>query len=353
MPRFKKKELIMTKSSRRQSWIDCIRGIGIILVVLAHYIHGDNPLCKWISSFHMPLFFILSGILIAMHEAYADKPLRSVLLRRAKQLLYPYLTFSILIIIYYLLRGRPDTASKVFYYTFTLEGHNTMWFLPALWMAECILLVLLRSRIPDLASTIVLLLGTTIYAALQYYVIGGAVPADEGLHYLILNGLCRSGIGSIYMMAGYKGYLLRTKFANLKKHTLRLCAAAAFVSGIFLGYINASVDLHYCALSNPLLYYLAALLQCSGLIVFCAVTVQRSALLEFFGRSSLIIMATHYPLPVINLAQYMLQNLSTGMRYADALIGCSLVMLFEAVLILIINRYCPFLLRMPVTDRSR
>ena len=51
------------KVSERYTWIDCIKGIGIFLVVLGH-IYKDNYIGLWIYSFHMPLFFMLSGYLM-------------------------------------------------------------------------------------------------------------------------------------------------------------------------------------------------------------------------------------------------------------------------------------------------
>ena len=44
----------------RAEWIDVCRGIGIWLVILGHC---NPPFNKYIYSFHMPLFFILSGYL--------------------------------------------------------------------------------------------------------------------------------------------------------------------------------------------------------------------------------------------------------------------------------------------------
>lgn len=341
----------MAKSAQRQTWIDCVRGIGIILVVLGHYIQGPDPLSKWILSFHMPLFFILSGILVAMREGYAGKPLSSILIHKAKQMLYPFFTFSLLVILYYLLRGKTDVAAKVSYYTITLEGYNALWFLPALWMAECMLLVLLRSKLSNRLGTVLIIAGTSVYSALQYYAIGGAIPADEGLHYLILNGLCRAGIGFVFMMIGYKGYSLRTKFSCIPISRLRLGALAVFASGYCISLLNGTPDLHYSVQHNPAFYYLSSLLQSAGLIVFCAVTLQKNAVLEFFGRNSLIVMATHYPLPVIFLVQLLMAHSTTGMHYADTLIGCTIVMMLEAVIILIVNRFLPFLLRIPTISR--
>ena len=49
-------------------WVDAARGIGMMLVVLGHAISDttmDNPLLSrlfyFIYSFHMPLFFFISG----------------------------------------------------------------------------------------------------------------------------------------------------------------------------------------------------------------------------------------------------------------------------------------------------
>lgn len=44
----------------RISWIESLKGIGIILVVLGHTFWGGT---KVIYAFHMPLFFFVSGML--------------------------------------------------------------------------------------------------------------------------------------------------------------------------------------------------------------------------------------------------------------------------------------------------
>ena len=50
-------------SEKRISWVDQARGIAILLVVLGHCIgYMDAPGNRWILSFHMPLFFFVSGV---------------------------------------------------------------------------------------------------------------------------------------------------------------------------------------------------------------------------------------------------------------------------------------------------
>lgn len=46
---------------QRNQRIDVIRGMAIMLVVLGHS-GVSEPLFQWIYSFHMPLFFFVSGI---------------------------------------------------------------------------------------------------------------------------------------------------------------------------------------------------------------------------------------------------------------------------------------------------
>lgn len=57
------------KDKTRLEYLDAAKGLGILLVILGH-IYAWNPninrkiLVTWIYSFHMPLFFIVSGMLI-------------------------------------------------------------------------------------------------------------------------------------------------------------------------------------------------------------------------------------------------------------------------------------------------
>lgn len=48
---------------KRNEQIDVARGIAILLVILGHSFYSiEAPLNKIILTFHMPLFFFLSGL---------------------------------------------------------------------------------------------------------------------------------------------------------------------------------------------------------------------------------------------------------------------------------------------------
>ena len=71
-------------NDKRETWIDFLRGVGIILVMLGHC---WPPFRKQIYGFHMPLFFLLSGYLFYHYEKLCFKDLVKKL---ATRLLIPY-----------------------------------------------------------------------------------------------------------------------------------------------------------------------------------------------------------------------------------------------------------------------
>ena len=81
--------------TKRIEWIDTAKGIGIILVIIGHIIPFNNPVCKLIFSFHMPLFFFLSGI------TYNEKRYTSfklLLKNKARTLIVPFIITALITI---------------------------------------------------------------------------------------------------------------------------------------------------------------------------------------------------------------------------------------------------------------
>jgi fucose 4-O-acetylase-like acetyltransferase len=77
-------------------WILIAKGIGIILVVIGHFWPADSPVYwtevrRIMYTFHMPLFFILSGWLY-QHGKYSYCELMSA---KTQRLLYPFATTAI------------------------------------------------------------------------------------------------------------------------------------------------------------------------------------------------------------------------------------------------------------------
>lgn len=87
----------------RLGWVDNAKGIGISLVVFGHVLRGLatshliewSPLAtfvdSWLYSFHMPLFFVLSGLFLLPSSA---KPFATLVSDKVRTLAYPYFLWS-------------------------------------------------------------------------------------------------------------------------------------------------------------------------------------------------------------------------------------------------------------------
>lgn len=119
--------------TQRINWIDWSKSLCMFFVILGHTHLDDSGLMikKIIYSFHMPLFFFISGILCKEHLS------RKSIIRDVKYILVPYFFFGILSI--YL--PHPMSLTEVQVYLQNLIcGYNSsigaIWFLPAIFICK-------------------------------------------------------------------------------------------------------------------------------------------------------------------------------------------------------------------------
>lgn len=84
---------MICKNYDRQKWIDATKGFGILLVILGHTFNINSLLCKVIYSFHMPMFFIISGFLFNSKK-YSNMKLFQYVKIKFKSYLIPYFIYS-------------------------------------------------------------------------------------------------------------------------------------------------------------------------------------------------------------------------------------------------------------------
>ena len=137
----------------RLEWIDVARGLGIIAVVAGH-VWTQGPLRDALYSFHMPLFFLLSGLLSRA------QPPGAFALRQLASQMRPYMAFLALLIlvdqIVEPLKGnRPifddwpqDLLPVLLGGTWLWGPYTIFWFVPCL-MAARIAFNTLLARWPD------------------------------------------------------------------------------------------------------------------------------------------------------------------------------------------------------------
>ena len=82
------------EKKKREEFIDIAKGIAILCVIIGHTwknaYPADKRLMVFIYSFHMPLFFILSGWCLKS----TDVKISSVIVKKIKQLVVPYVVIN-------------------------------------------------------------------------------------------------------------------------------------------------------------------------------------------------------------------------------------------------------------------
>lgn len=85
---------------KRIKWIDELRGLGIIYIVLGHSLHGVG-IWKWLYGFHVPLFISISALTFYASENIDIKYIVRFLRKKSIQILLPYFFWGIISILIY------------------------------------------------------------------------------------------------------------------------------------------------------------------------------------------------------------------------------------------------------------
>ena len=131
---------------------DILKGIGIILMIVAHTYGPDSVIWDFIYAFHMPLFFIVTGFF------YKQKPTLQLIKSNYNQLLLPYIALCIIVSILSQIRQSHDILIDI---DITLNGMGPGWFLLAMFWARLELQIILK-LFPDRYLTISLLISIII-----------------------------------------------------------------------------------------------------------------------------------------------------------------------------------------------
>ena len=153
----------------RIKWIDFLRGVAILFVLLGH---TSVPFENYIFGFHMPLFYIITGMLYKYKDDISDKAyIKSIALKYIK----PYFFFSFINLILYMtvkiILERPNvifTLKQIFKYMIGIlysrgsyefmPNCSPLWFLTSLFCLLTIFRFIEKIHNSLLKYTIIILL---------------------------------------------------------------------------------------------------------------------------------------------------------------------------------------------------
>lgn len=329
----------------RLPYIDIAKGAAMLLVIIGHCAYSPIGLIGWLYSFHMPLFFALSGFTFRPSKY---KNLRALLAEKARTLLVPY--FALCLIVWALCLLLLDGMQLESRHVNELIGivlskrlskyFFNLWFLTVLFLSQPFLWLILK--IAREQKRIILPAAAAAYALGAFvlrHVKGTYWSAD-----LVPIALC-------FLLMGYA---LRAWMDRHPACDARLIAPLWGLNLLFF-YLNyAQVgrsDLYYCKLGNPLFFLIAACSGVAGAILLCR-QVGRSAPLAWIGRNSLTFYA--FEALTIPLAERLIRFAfpavsapSIPALLAVVLLSCAMM----AAISVFIHRFCPLIVGKPIKRR--
>lgn len=338
---------ISEPGKKRLYYIDMIKGIAIILVVLGHN-SFSNHITQAIYLFHMPLFFVISGFLERLEEISFGEYVK----KKLRRLIYPYIVFGTLIIVYNtlfdILSGKWDLIKLLkriaaFVYGNLIWENNseyigTLWFLTGLFCSGIIAYAIYRISDKNRLK-LLLISGISMLAG-----IGMTVVKNK---YQIRLPWCLdvAFIGGLFYLAGY--YLRQKWQEKLNKLYQGLFL---LIIGFLLGIVNLvymkcsgygmlrtdMLQMNYGIVSA---YYVSALLISVGFIsTLKSIYHIRVFSLEKMGQTSMLIMIDHI------YVQQMLVRITDHLNMNIWIINFFITLVISIMLAIVANKYLRFLI---------
>jgi len=378
-----KEELALLYSTKAQSlngkritYLDMVRGIAIFLVVVGHSGLIGHEHNVWLSTFHLPAFFVVSGILMQMKKE-DEQPLGKVVIHKIKGIMLPYVWFSLVVIFVQVLRGKLtwDVPKELIIQTIGLQGYSVLWFLPVLLFGELLVLLLLKGfvkvikkKIPAVLVSVGISIGIATILFYVYHFV--AVKSVNAFVLGEFRTLTKSVISTVFIVLGY---IIGILFTYIKKKTRKETTGIKAwlhqfdIIGILVGAIIFSVnyivvpyiqimDLNNVNLYNLFVYWGLGICGSLGLLLICR-SVPNIPFVTFYGQNSLIVMCTHLNFYVMNTGMIMGRDFFVplpgpdGLQFMLGSIICT--MLLEIPVVLIVRILFPFVLGRKYPSRKQ
>lgn len=328
-------------ASKRVEWLDSLRGVAMFTVIAGHVASMSKNMDLLIYSFHMPLFFAISGALFRV-DKYDS--LKACVIDKAKKLLIPYCWLYALNLPFWWINrkvlGSSDATLEDLFWGFLTSNQalssmvsGALWFLPCLFLVSILfwwLADLDRRGKVKLEGSMVVVFLAAVYLCTFYHEPAvwhwATVPMATVFYYLgfvFMNN--REAILSKFGLHESNG-----KFAVI--------AVVLLAVGVSVAFANGKISMHRNDYNDIALMLVAALAISLGLAM-CLMKLPTIKVLDFAGKNSIIFFGFH-----IAILRF-LENFAYTAPYADhySILTAIVVFLLLIPVSLFVNRFCPYI----------
>ena len=290
------------EKKQRLDWLDMVKGIGILFVVIGHVYIEDGIFSRIIHGLNVPLFYLSSGYLCAYKREW-EKAKKDILDKKIHSILRPYIRFSAIVMAWLLVRffvfhyGSVKEILHCLADIFCLEGISVLWFLSALFIGEIFFLFSqqrVRKQQKPSEKWLIILFAFAAFFAVRFIEWAGNRSGGVLMKTILKVSriTARGVVASVFMLLGTIIQQTEKKLAEKKVLTERTWSIGIilYVVPTVVGlWKNGLRDFHYLSFGCFPLYLLNGFLTIS----FIARLGFGGRILAYLGRNSLIIMATH------------------------------------------------------------
>lgn len=270
--------------NERDCTIDIMKGIGVYLVIMGHMVRSDQVgegVWSYIYSFHMPMFFIISGYLFKVKENYTW--LR-FLKNKTKHILIPYTVLFFVSFFFYnaIMEFKVDELKNIGslikayflsgnYLDQSSVGNFPLWFLPLLFIAINVFYFI--SKIKNIRLFIVTIIAVAILS----------IPFQSLFEQYCILQINVLPVAIVFMAIGYMFKRLQNRIKDDYRITL-LC----FLIGMIIAALKHSLSVMNI---ETLLYYLGA--SCTVYSLYRSLQGVEIEIIRYVGENSLITYGIH------------------------------------------------------------
>ena len=278
----------------REAWVDCLKFLGILAIYAGHYSDAVGALHPFFYSYHVPLFFLVSGFFYRPPATLQELP--GFFLSKFRRLMIPYFFFESLLILKSAVfhHTAPELLSALYEGLLGRRNHVlSEWFITGLFsviVLYTLLCCLLRNKYLAVAAALLLhLFYPQILTALHTAPNSWLWNMDSAIDY------------TVYFTVGHCVFpQLKTLFwqknANRKNILVSLCFAASLAVTAIVYHCGADFISELLALP-ALISRCQRFLQTLLLIlfqIFLARFLVSVPLLQRFGRNTLVFCGCEY-----------------------------------------------------------
>ena len=221
---------------------------------------------------------------------------KSYVVKRAKRIIYPYLTFSLIFIgiavckvVIKLLIGRSADLGSIFYLlksTVSLWGIGALWFLPTIFLAELLFYIISKNKYKNIFLVFIMAICFVLNNTMENIFHSNALLTAN---YILIIGI-RVLLAYTFVHIGYLIEPIYLKSINTKLNIkIYVMCILTILTGFVLVQFNVAVNIRYGYIGNPIIeYFSAAAIMLSALALLEQKCSKR---LIWLSKNSLFIMA--------------------------------------------------------------